>query len=115
MPAYCRAEQFPVWGLLLAEGPRRRWKWQLLPFVSSAAIRLLLANGYRRKSGERCRQRRRPARALPFHRSLQAGVRIQLGSVAWFALRSFLVREWSSHYSSFSVISNSRLNWFRVA
>src|SRR5258706_2912493 len=117
MPAYSRAVQFPVWGRLLAERPRRRWEWRLLPFVSSAAIRLLLANGCRSKSGERGQRVRLPRRGLRYDAGLRGEGEIHPDSVARPALRSFLVRGWSSHFPRAKPLSplNSCLNWSRLA
>src|ERR1700676_549297 len=116
MPAYCQAEQFPVWGLLLAEGPRRRWEWQLLPFVSSAAIRLLLANGCPSKSGKREQQARLPRQGLRFDAGFSGEGEIHPDLVAWSALRSFLVRGSSQFPRSMpSFPLNLCLNGFRLA
>src|SRR6266851_8141103 len=117
MPECCRAGQFPAWGRLLAERPRRRWEWRLHPFVASAAIRPLLANGCRNRAGKREQRARLPQRGLRFGAGLPSEGEIHPDSVAWSALRSFLVRGWSSHFprSVYSFSLNSRLNWFGVA
>src|SRR6266852_8168197 len=99
MPAYCRAAQFPVWGRLLSERPRRRWEWRLLAFVASAAIRPPRANGCRSKSGERERRARRRRQGLWYGAGRRGESEIHPDSVvARLVLRSFLVRGWSSHF-----------------
>src|SRR5216683_1599284 len=117
MPAYYRAGQFPAWGHLLAERRRRRWEWRLLPFVASAAIRPPHVNGCLSKSREPERRTQLPRQGLQFGAWLPGEVEIHPDSVAWSALRSFLVRGWSSHFprSLYSFSLNSRLNWFGVA
>src|SRR6266403_5222896 len=98
MPAYYRAGQFPGWGRLLAERPRRRWKWRLLAFVASAAIRPPRANGSRSKSGEPEQRAQLRRQGLRFAAGRRGEGVIHPDSVAWSALRSFLVREWSSDF-----------------
>src|SRR5260370_21686906 len=102
MPGYYPAGQFPVWGRLLAERLRRRWESRLLAFVASAAIRPPRANGYRSKSRERERRARLPRQGSRFGDGLPAGIGDRPDSVPRAALRPFLVRGWSSHFS-FSV------------
>src|SRR6267154_808775 len=96
MPAYYPAGQFPVWGRLLAERLRRRWESRLLAFVASAAIRPPRSNGCRSKSLERQRRARLPRQGLRFADGLPAGIENRPDSVPRSALRSFLVRGWSS-------------------
>src|ERR1700722_1352904 len=98
MPAYYPAGQFPVWGRLLAERPRRWWERRLLAFVASAAIRPPRANGCRSKSRERQRRAQLLRQGLRFADGLPVGIGNRPASVARSALRSFLVRVWSSHF-----------------
>src|SRR6266403_1098805 len=98
MPAYYPAGQFPVWGRLLAERLRRRWESRLLAFVASAAIPPPRANGCRSKSRERHRGARLPRQGLRFGDGLPARIGNRPDSVSRSALRSFLVRGWSSHF-----------------
>src|SRR5712664_3360382 len=97
MPECCRAGQFPAWGRLPAERRRRRWEWRLLPFVAAAAIRPLPANGCRNRAGKREQRARLPRRGLRFGAGLPSEGEIHPDSVAWYALRSLLVRGWWSH------------------
>src|ERR1700728_2227724 len=98
MPVYYPAGQFPVWGRLLAERLQRRWESRLLAFVASAAIRPPRANGYRSKSRERERRARLARQGSRFGDRLPAGNGNRPDSVPRSALRSFLVRAWSSHF-----------------
>src|SRR5580704_1349948 len=98
MLAYYPAGQFPGWGRLLAERLRRRWESRLLAFVASAAIRPARANGYRSKSRERERRARLPRQGSRLGDGLLAGIGNRPDSVPRSALRSFLVRGWSSHF-----------------
>src|SRR5882724_12032029 len=98
MLVYYRAGQFLAWERLLAERPRRRWEWRLLGFVAPAARRPSRANGYRNSSEERQRRARPPRKGLRFGAGLRGESEIHPDSVAWFALRSFLVLECSSHF-----------------
>src|SRR5260370_17391104 len=93
MLAYCRAGQFLARGHPPEERPRRRWKWRLLPFVALAAIRLLLANECRRKSGKQEQRARLPRQGLRFGAQLPVGRQIHPLLAPCFALRSFLVPE----------------------
>src|SRR5260370_21091273 len=97
MPAYCRAGQFPAWGRLPAERRRRRWEWRLLPFVASAAIRPLPANGCRNRAGKREQRARLPQRGLRFGAGLPSEGEIHPDSVDWYAILSLLVRGWWTH------------------
>src|SRR5229473_95382 len=98
MLAYCRAGQFLARGHPPEERPRRRWKWRLLPFVALAAIRLLLANECRSKSGRQEQRARLPRQGLRFGAELPVGREIHPVLARCFAFRSFLVREWSSQF-----------------
>src|SRR5580692_4902218 len=98
MPAYCQAAQFPVWERLPSEKSRRPREQQLPAFVSSAAIRLLLANGCRSKSGERGSRGRLLRQGLLSDAELPGGGEIHLNFVAQSGLRSFLVLWWSSRF-----------------
>src|SRR5882724_5324291 len=98
MPVYYRAGQFLAWERLLSERPRQQWESPLLGFVAPAALRPPRANGYRNKSGERRRRARPLGKGLRFGAGLRGESEIHPDSVAWFALRSFLVLECSSHF-----------------
>src|ERR1700737_3915377 len=98
MPAYYLAGQFPAWGRLLLEKPRRQWEWRRLAFAALAVIRPPCANGCRGKQGGRERRARLPRRGLRFGAGLPGESEIQPDSVAWPALRSLLARGSSSHF-----------------
>src|SRR5258706_10229930 len=97
MPECCRAGQFLVWVHPPEERLCRRWEWRLLGFVAPAALRPSRANGYLSKSREQEGRARRPRQGSRFGAALRAQSEIHPDSVAWFAVRSFLVLEYSSH------------------
>src|SRR5260370_39461770 len=95
---YCLEGQFTVWGRLLEGKPRRGWEWRLHPFAASTAIRPPRANGCRSKSGKREQRARRRRQGFRFGALVPGEGEIHRDSLARAALRSFLVREWLSHF-----------------